>query len=115
MADVVLSNAVVSVQEDWLCDNSEFFRVCLRGGWKETITKAVHLEHVDAQTFLLLVEAMEVVLNSPDIKIRHHFEKASDRVISFLPDSQPITAFSRLVRLADFLLMTNLYFFLRRV
>ncbi|KAK1585614.1 uncharacterized protein LY79DRAFT_261730 [Colletotrichum navitas] len=115
MADIFLSNAIVSVQEDWLCDNSEFFRVCLRGGWKETTTKAVHLEHVDGETFLLLVEVMELMLSSPNINIRHHFEKASDCVISFLPDSQPLTAFARLVRLADFLLMTNLYFFLRRV
>ncbi|KAK2038231.1 hypothetical protein LZ31DRAFT_570255 [Colletotrichum somersetense] len=115
MADVLLSNAIVSVQEDWLCENSEFFTVCLRGGWKETITKAVHLEYVDGQTFLLLVEVMEVVLSSPDINTRRHFDKASDCVISLLPASQPLTTFARLVRLADYLLMTDLHNFLRRV
>ncbi|KAK1984568.1 hypothetical protein LZ30DRAFT_426948 [Colletotrichum cereale] len=115
MADIFLSNAVISIQEDWLCDNSEFFRVCLRGGWKETVTKAVSLDHVDGQVFLLLVEITEVVLSSPDTKARHHYNKASDCVISLLPASQPLTTFTQLLRLADFLLMTDLYCFLRRV
>ncbi|KDN70725.1 hypothetical protein CSUB01_12451 [Colletotrichum sublineola] len=114
MAEIFLSNAIVSVQEDWLYDNSDFFRVCLRGGWKETITKAVHLEHVDGQTFLLLVEVTEVMLGSPNIKARRDYEKASNEAIALLPAFQPLTTFARLVRLADFRLMTDLYFFLRR-
>ncbi|KAK1991843.1 hypothetical protein LX36DRAFT_685253 [Colletotrichum falcatum] len=115
MATVFLSNAVVSLQEDWLCDNSEFFRACLRGGWKETATKAVHLEYVQGEDFLLLMEVMEVLLGPSSVNTRRQFEKAADRAISFLPASLPLTTFARLVRLADFLLMTDLHSFLRRV
>ncbi|KZL86292.1 hypothetical protein CI238_09132 [Colletotrichum incanum] len=115
MAAIFLQNAVVSVQEDWLCDNSDFFKVCLRGGWKETVTKTVFLEQVDGHVFLLLVEVTEVMLNTPGANARQNYEKVSDRVIALLPDSHRLTTFARLVRLADFLLMDNLHYFLRRV
>jgi hypothetical protein len=43
-----------------VCKRSEFFRACLKGDWKESYERKVHLRREDPDTFVFYIQSLYV-------------------------------------------------------